>query len=344
MHITFDFLRTRHFKIAVSLYIVIVATTMLVWQYANPSYISTSMGNVVFAFTTFAIALGLTLLEPDKHRLPEIYVPIICLLSMYSLQGSLAVLPHSLPRGTVLMVIMPVQVICVSLIFRKRHIAGWAIFFFMVLLVAQWYQSFERTLPQFLSIFLIPALLLAIAHAMIDLAGAAMTQADQSASLLRTAEHGSAEEEGLGNVASQRVAEVRSLTENMLKRIAYDDSPVNAPEAEQFRLAEAQLRDTIRGRHIVNREILDATWAARQRGTRVDILDELGKSLPRKVVQPLTHSVLEVLKVADGGTVTIRAFPADDAIAAMVVYDGGDNEDNAIAYEIDRATGAVDIF
>lgn len=344
MRITFDFLRTRHFRIAVGIYIVIVSGSMLIWQIAHPSYGNDSMGNIVLAFLTFAAALGLTLLDPDKHRLAELYVPIISLLSMYSLQGLLGVLPHSLPRGTVLLVVLPIQVICISLIFRKRSFAGWMIFFFMVLLVAQWYQSFERTLAQFLSVFLLPTLLLSIAHAMDDLASAAMAQADQSASLLRTAEHGSAEEEGLGNVASQRVAEVRSLTENMLKRIAYDPSPISASEAEQFRLAEAQLRDTIRGRHIVNREILDATWIARQSGTRVDILDELGSALPEHTVRPLTTSVLEVLKIADGGTVTIRAFPADDAIAAMVVYDGGDDEANAIAYEIDRESGRVDIF
>ncbi|MBM7052080.1 MULTISPECIES: hypothetical protein [unclassified Rothia (in: high G+C Gram-positive bacteria)] len=344
MAIRFSFLRNQYLNYAICFCIIMVGLSMLVWQIAHPTYTSNSMGKMLLAFITFAVALGLTFLELDKTRLPEVYSPIITLLSMYSVQGLLEVLPHSLPRGTVLLVILPFQLISIILILRQRSFVGWIVFLFMLLLVAQWYQSFERTLAEFLSIFLVPALLLAVAQGMNSLAAAATQQTEQSTSLLRSAEHNHAEEEGLGNVASQRVAEVRTLTESMLSRIAFDPSPISLEEAEQFKLAEAQLRDTIRGRHIANRAILDATWAARQRGIRVDILDELGETMPRRISDSLTTSVLEVLKNTDGGTVTIRAFPADDAIAAMVVYDGGDDEDNAIAYEIDRETGAVEIF
>ena len=73
-------------------------------------------------------------------------------------------------------------------------------------------------------------------------------------------------------------------------------------------------------------------------------MDELGSKLPDYIIQPLTDSALEVLSVATGGTVTIRAFPQSDPIAVMVVYDGGVDEENPIAIEIDRNTGNIDRF
>lgn len=343
MTVNFDFIHSKYFKSALIAYALTVLITTVIWSAAHPSI--TNIGAFSFwSFTSFSLAFFLAFAEPVKPRLPEIYVPVIALLSMYNLETTLEVLPHSLPHGSALMVVLPIQAICLALIFRKRFIAGWLVFLFMLLLISHWYQPVSRPLTDFLALFLVPAIVLATAHTMNGLSDSAFQQAEESAQLLKTAQHGHEEEEGLGNVASQRVQEVRALTVDMLKRIAYDSAPVTAEETNQFRLTEAQLRDTIRGRHIVNKEILKATWEARSRGTRVDILDELGSKLPDYIIQPLTDSALEVLSVATGGTVTIRAFPQSDPIAVMVVYDGGVDEENPIAIEIDRNTGNIDRF
>ena len=44
------------------------------------------------------------------------------------------------------------------------------------------------------------------------------------------------------------------------------------------------------------------------------------------------------------GSVTIRAFPADDQSAVLIVHDPGDDDEDAIALEIAQGTGEISEF
>lgn len=146
------------------------------------------------------------------------------------------------------------------------------------------------------------------------------------------------------NASIRRMHEVRRLAGPSLERIAYDSSPVGPDDIQRFRLIEAQLRDSIRGRSISTPDLLDATRRARERGVSVDILDERGSVLPPHILRVVGRSSAGVLDAAQAGSVTIRAFPADDPIAVLIVHDPGHDDEDAIALEIAQETGEISEF
>ncbi|WP_144791026.1 hypothetical protein [Kocuria palustris] len=142
----------------------------------------------------------------------------------------------------------------------------------------------------------------------------------------------------------RRVHEVRRLAGGHLERIAYDSAPIEPEEVTRFRLVEAQLRDSIRGRSIASPELLEATRRARERGVSVDILDERGSVLPQRILRIVGEQAAAVLDAAQAGSVTIRAFTADDPTAVLIVHDPGHEDDDAVALEIAQGTGEVSEF
>lgn len=165
-------------------------------------------------------------------------------------------------------------------------------------------------------------------------------------SMLVTARSSDEAEQNTKNASYQRVQDVRRLAGGLLERIAHDPSEITEYDINRFRLTEAQLRDTIRGRSIATPYILELARTARDRGVAVDILDERGQPLPPKVLDATTEQLTEVLNHAQGGVVTIRAFPQGDPTAVFIVHDNdNDNEDeDPIAIEIADATGEVSRF
>ncbi|WP_016996206.1 hypothetical protein [Kocuria atrinae] len=162
--------------------------------------------------------------------------------------------------------------------------------------------------------------------------------------MLLTARSNDEAEQDSKNASYQRVQDVRRLAGGLLERIARDPSEVTEYDINQFRLTEAQLRDTIRGRSIATPYILEITRTARDRGVRVDILDERGQPLPPKVMEATTEQVAEVLNHAQCGVVTIRAFPKGDPTAVFIVHDNDDEDEDPIAIEIADVTGEVSRF
>lgn len=165
-------------------------------------------------------------------------------------------------------------------------------------------------------------------------------------SMLLTARTSDEAEQDTKNASYQRVQDVRRLAGGLLERIAYDPSEVTEYDINQFRLTEAQLRDTIRGRSIATPYILELARTARDRGVVVDILDERGQPLPPRVLEATTEQLAEILNHAHCGVVTIRAFPKGDPTAVFIVHDNdNDNEDeDPIAIEIADVTGEVSRF
>ena len=162
--------------------------------------------------------------------------------------------------------------------------------------------------------------------------------------MLLTARTNDEAEQDSKNASYQRVQDVRRLAGGLLERIAHDPSEVTEYDINQFRLTEAQLRDTIRGRSIATPYILEITRTARDRGVVVDILDERGQRLPPKVMEATTEQVAEVLNHAQCGVVTIRAFPKGDPTAVFIVHDNDSEDEDPVAIEIADVTGDVSRF
>jgi len=162
--------------------------------------------------------------------------------------------------------------------------------------------------------------------------------------LLATARSRDEAEKGMRYASNRRVDEVRRLAGGLLEQIAKDSSEVTDYDVQQFRLTEAQLRDSIRGRSIATPYILELTRAARARGITVDILDERGSAPSPEVLEATTQQLSEIRADARSGAVTVRALPPGDPTAVFIVHDSQDPDADPVAVEIADGTGAVSAF
>lgn len=291
----------------------------------------------------YLIVMGLVFLPTQRLALPDVTLPIIIVLGLNSLDTSLSAISHSVTFSNLSWPLMAYTLLSVGLVSRRHTFYGWLFFISFVLLVLSWHNNFFSSRVNLSTEFYIPCLLMVVSTIVPRRIEQAVSKTRQARSMRIVAEAGRTEEADMTAIATQRVQEVRTLTEDMLHRIAYNESPVTHEEMDEFRFTEAQLRDTIRGRYIVNKEILHAAWLARQRGVKVDILDERGSALPARLSTILTRCAVDLFDNASAGTITVRAFPADDQIAVMLVHDGNSEDEEPSAIEISQ-TGQVERF
>ncbi|MFW0184164.1 hypothetical protein ACN083_01425 [Rothia sp. CCM 9418] len=328
------------FRVSSLAIFVLLSLGYLTWHI---SLAAIPLGNDVTLIACIVLNMILLLFPTQKSiKLPLILLPIIMFVSMLITQLALSDLPHNLRPFWLLWPVSVTLITCIILVLRERTYTAVAIYIISALLVAKWHQNLFTSTLTILAEFIIPAFLIRAAYIFRQQIASIDSVLRQTIRLIKRLQSNNAQEQDISNIAAQRVQEVRALTEGMLHRIAYNDAPITAEEIDDFRFTEAQLRDTIRGRYIANRSILDAALKARRRGVKVDILDERGCSLPEAVESSLTECALDLLGRATGGTITIRAFPANDKVAVMVVHDGNDEDDESpSAIEIMQGTGEV---
>ncbi|WP_084104562.1 hypothetical protein [Demequina sp. NBRC 110056] len=143
-----------------------------------------------------------------------------------------------------------------------------------------------------------------------------------------------AEASAAEEIRRTRSAELAKLAVPLLDRIAAG-APFSADERARFRLAEARLRDGVRGRALMLPEVAQAASGARSRGVAVTILDDRG-TLPAEgdATERLIAACVGALENAASGTVTIRLVPAGRSTALTIVATEGD--------EVRRTTLAPD--
>ncbi|MFW0107635.1 hypothetical protein ACN08Z_00695 [Rothia sp. P7181] len=301
------------------------------------------LGNDIPLIACIVLNMILLLFPTQKSiKLPLVLMPIITFVSMLIVQLALNDLPHNLRPFWLLWPVSVTLITCVILVLRDCTRTAITLYIVSALLVVKWHQNIFTSTLTILAEFFIPIFLLWAAFIFRQHISTFDVAVRKTIRMIKRLQSNNAQEQNISNIAAQRVQEVRTLTEEMLHRIAYNDAPITAEEIDDFRFTEAQLRDTIRGRYIANRPILNAALKARRRGAKVDILDERGCSLPEAVETSLTECAIDLLNNATGGTITIRAFPASDKVAVMIVHDGNHEDDESpSAIEIMQGTGEV---
>ena len=296
------------------------------------------------ALVTYVVAVALVVHPYGRRRLPDLPVLLAVLLMLVSIQRSYDALD---PRAELFggqWFTLGFDGFLVVLGIRRRGGWGWATLVIAVAISMTWgARSGLGAWDAALSNAAAAALLLAsqLIAREYDRASTAFAEAREMVISART--HDEAERDVV-NASVQRVQEVRRLAGGLLERIAHDASPVTDYEIDQFRLTEAQLRDSIRGRALATSYLLEIARAARARGVQVDILDERGKPLPTAVLRAATRQAMEVLNAATSGSVTIRAFPEGDPTAVFIVHDGNAGDEEPVAIEIADGTGEVSRF
>lgn len=296
------------------------------------------------ALVTYVIAVALVVYPYGRRRLPDLPTALAVLLMLVSIQRSFDALD---PRAELFggqWFTLGFDGFLVVLGIRRRGGWGWVTLMIAVAVSMTWgSRSALGVWDAALSNAAAAALLLAsqLIAREYDRASVAFAEARDMVASARS--HEEAEKDTV-NASVQRVHEVRRLAGGLLERIAHDSSPVSDYEIDQFRLTEAQLRDSIRGRSIATPYLLEVTRAARARGVLVDILDERGKPLPTAVLRAATRQSMEVLNAATSGSVTIRAFPEGDPTAVFIVHDGNAGDEEPVAIEIADGTGEISRF
>lgn len=332
--------RSRLLLAIVSAVSALVTVTFFLW-YQNYTVLRAPHWAPILGL--FLLAILPIFLPTKRLELPQLITPVVLILGLNSVDTTLTAMSHSVTFSNLSWPLMAYTMLALGLILRRHTFYGWLFFTGFMVLVLSWHTRYFDSRLTLSTEFAIPVLLMVVATVVPKQIEQALSKTRQARGMRIIADAGRLEENDMGTVASQRVQEVRSLTEDMLYRIAYNDTPVGREEMDRFRFTEAQLRDTIRGRYIVNQQILDAAWLARQRGVKVDILDERGGALPARVAQALTLCAVDLLEDATGGTITVRAFPSDDQCAVMLVHDGNSEDDEPSAIEISQ-TGEIDRF
>ncbi|MUN62036.1 hypothetical protein GMA12_02560 [Kocuria sediminis] len=296
------------------------------------------------ALVTYVIAVALVVCPYGRRRLPDLPTALAVLLMLVSIQRSYDALD---PRAELFggqWFTLGFDGFVVVLGIRRRGGWGWATLGIAVAISMTWgARSAIGLWDAALSNAASAALLLASQLIAREYDRASVAFAEARDMVISARSHDEAEKDTV-NASVQRVHEVRRLAGGLLERIAHDASPVSDYEIEQFRLTEAQLRDSIRGRSVATPYLLEVTRAARARGVQVDILDERGKPLPTAVLRSATRQSMEVLNAATSGSVTIRAFPEGDPTAVFIVHDGNAGDEEPVAIEIADVTGEVSRF
>ncbi|MFF0990153.1 hypothetical protein [Kocuria nitroreducens] len=296
------------------------------------------------ALATYVIAVALVVYPYGQRRLPDLPAVLGVLLMLVSIQRSYDALNPQAELFGGQWFTLGFDGFLVVLGIRRRAGWGWATLVIAVAMSMTWgARSALGLWDAALTNAAAAALLLAsqLIAREYDRASAAFAEARDMVISART--HDEAEQDTV-NASVQRVHEVRRLAGGLLERIAHDPSPVSEYEIGQFRLTEAQLRDSIRGRSVATPYLLEVTRAARARGVLVDILDERGKPLPTAVLRAATRQAMEVLNAATSGSVTIRAFPEGEPAAVFIVHDGNAGDEEPVAIEIADGTGEVSRF
>ncbi|MGA9873640.1 MAG: hypothetical protein WBQ44_21165, partial [Rhodococcus sp. (in: high G+C Gram-positive bacteria)] len=152
-----------------------------------------------------------------------------------------------------------------------------------------------------------------------------------------------ASEAAASAVLDERDARLRSLDQQarpLLARIV-DGPEISSDERLVCELLEAELRDSLRARGLVDDRLSHAARSARSRGVQVVLLDDRGDdALDPAVRTELAASVADRLDALDTGAATARLLPAGRTHLASMLVD--DDSTHRIEYDHDgRPTDAA---
>jgi len=130
----------------------------------------------------------------------------------------------------------------------------------------------------------------------------------------------SAEGAASAQIRQQRVEELRASAVPLLEELITVGPPADLAGQRRFSTAEALLRDSVRGKSLVNPLVATSATQARSRGVEVTLLDDRGSALASAhAMSRLTQYVVAALADASEGAVTVRLAPANREVAVSIV-------------------------
>lgn len=131
-----------------------------------------------------------------------------------------------------------------------------------------------------------------------------------------------AADEATARERASRLAELDSSATALLRRLV-DPQPLTADDRQRFAAAEAELRDTVRGRALSVVPLLDLVRDARRRGVEVVLLDDSDPDL----LDPADHAsaidrVADAVASTTEGRIVARLLPPGRDDVATILIEG----------------------
>jgi len=124
------------------------------------------------------------------------------------------------------------------------------------------------------------------------------------------------------NERKRRLAQLEEFAAPLLRRLV-DGETLTTDDRREFAVAEAALRDGVRGAKLARADVITAARSARLRGVEVVLLDDSGDAvLGESELERASAAIVEVLSSSLDGRVTARILPSGREILATVVADG----------------------
>ncbi|MEO0023585.1 MAG: hypothetical protein RL196_26 [Actinomycetota bacterium] len=125
-------------------------------------------------------------------------------------------------------------------------------------------------------------------------------------------------------VRQTRVQEALRGTLPMLRKIVVQNGELSSFEKEEARLLEAELRDEIVGRDLIDALVRDAAREARRRGAHVTIFDDGSlEGIDSAVVEKMRFKIAQVINATASGKITVRAPKGEKWLVTIVVSQPG---------------------
>lgn len=201
--------------------------------------------------------------------------------------------------------------------FRGQVIIGWLGFFSIAVQIIIW-----GGIGTLLNAGVVGALLMVFAgHASGYAIRTADKQASESIKAQEVLEVEAVQRSTTRKVRQERIQQTLRKAEPLLSTIVINDGKLTEDQAQQAMLLEAELRDLIRGRGLINERVSEAANQARARGVKVELLDEGGlEDLDKSELSEILDKVVDALNSVEDGKITIRSPQGESwkvTIAAM---------------------------
>lgn len=315
--------------------VVVFATFMpiahVIMGLAN-SHVPTSLWQYFTAMLICLVLVGLLCWDSGKTAMPlwGAWSVVVGTLVMDALVNS--VLPAGIHPGYASWQNGAIQMLLVALTFRGRmRLAWWGMILFAISDMSA-SLALGLSVTDGLALVLTPIMWMVIATAVQSVLGRSKNNIAVYAAQRQLAATLLAKEHAHGLYRKQWLWELEQATRPALEAIASQN--LSAEDRRDLALLEAELRDQIRGRALVTKEIQEGARAARKRGVKVDLLDDRKTPLPDTVATDVFAQLLEVLTAAQSGTVRARALPVGELPAVTILAFDESAEQHEIYIEI----------
>jgi hypothetical protein len=265
------------------------------------------------------LALACLVMTLDRSEPLRLWVAVVAVAT--TPLNVVIVAPHVLHGGYVEWYLGAGAFILFYVALRGRRFVAWIGFFAMSVASITSYQLINRPLYDILLDLSRHASIVFIGTIFsLSFAATARTIATlaRDAAARTAVEHAA---ETAAAVRAERLAWLEQLVGSLLRRIA-DGDDLSAADRAQSGRAEAELRDSLRGRALYREPLALEVRRARERGVHIAVLDDSSGGYGTGRLNDLAEKIAGHVAAAEEGKITIRLLPPGRDVSVTIVIDG----------------------